>query len=164
MSASRNSATKTFVYFVREDCGGPIKIGFSNDVYRRVKSLSTQAGRRMSLLAAMPGGRDEERRLHERFSGSRVLGEWFHPHAEILAEVRRVTEEYPLPKPERQRMLRFSFTAKEYDAFSKLVDDLAGDGPRPSDTEVLRWVVKEACERRGIPWGTFLPVERSTVA
>ena len=50
------------IYFMQPTDGGPVKIGFSNDVDGRRQALEFHYRRPLAVLATMEGGRDEERR------------------------------------------------------------------------------------------------------
>lgn len=66
------------IYFVTD--GEYVKIGFSDDndgVSQRVSALQTGNARRLSLIATIPGGIEEESILHSVFRDLRVRGEWF---------------------------------------------------------------------------------------
>jgi hypothetical protein len=65
------------IYFIRAVNSGTIKIGVSNDPRRRLESMQTGSPEPLELLGVLPGGVDEERRLHRRFSAFRIHGEWF---------------------------------------------------------------------------------------
>lgn len=71
------------VYFVRNADTGQIKIGISNDVTRRLRTLQTGSAAALDLLGTMPGGRAKEAELHARFADSRTGGEWFDPTPEL---------------------------------------------------------------------------------
>lgn len=66
---SSRDLRQEFVYFAR--LGALLKIGVSVEPKERCRSLNAE------LLAFQSGGRDLERRLHERFSHLRETGEWF---------------------------------------------------------------------------------------
>lgn len=85
------AAPTSSVYFIREHPDGFIKIGVARDAAGRMKSLQTASARDLRLLGTIPGGRDVELRLHERFAGERVRGEWFKPSPRLLAYISRVT-------------------------------------------------------------------------
>lgn len=68
------------VYFVQAgDERGPIKIGISGDVAKRVSSIQTGNPQPCRLLASFEhkNAVDVERRLHDTFSDLRMEGEWF---------------------------------------------------------------------------------------
>lgn len=65
------------IYFIRAVNSGAIKIGVSNDPRRRLESMQTGSPEPLELLGVLPGGVDEERRLHQRFAAYRIHGEWF---------------------------------------------------------------------------------------
>lgn len=81
-----NSAPLTAgVYFVQQGNDGPIKIGVSGNVDKRIRSLSTSSPLPLRLLAVLPGGRGEEQELHKRLAAHRLGGEWFAPVPAVLA-------------------------------------------------------------------------------
>lgn len=73
-----------FVYFVESGVGGPVKIGWSQDVERRVTELQTANAMPLRLLGKIPGRMCDEGRLHERFAHLRMEAEWFQNSSEIL--------------------------------------------------------------------------------
>ena len=80
------------VYFAQCDNGGPVKIGMSNNPISRVYALNTSNPSKVHLLATMPGGRELEREMHERFAGYRLNGEWFDPARELLDFISTIEE------------------------------------------------------------------------
>lgn len=77
-----------FVYFIQAGtAGGPIKIGYSYAPETRLAQLQTSMPDTLRLLAAMPGSVTDERALHSKLRLHRLRGEWFLPHADVLAEV-----------------------------------------------------------------------------
>jgi hypothetical protein len=76
------------IYFVQSERGGPIKIGFTDNLKRRLASMRTHSADKLVVLATCKGDLTDERRLHERFAAHRVRGEWFAPAAELLAAIR----------------------------------------------------------------------------
>lgn len=73
-----------YIYFVATQ--GMVKIGFSSMILDRVSKLSAQSPSRIRFLAALPGGRNIEKALHEMFADDRVKGEWFK-HSPAIREV-----------------------------------------------------------------------------
>ena len=68
---------KTYVYFIRDHNDGLIKIGFSANVHRRMRSFRIVSGTdrlRSRRLA------HEEQRIHGLFKAYRVYSEWFNDH------------------------------------------------------------------------------------
>jgi hypothetical protein len=80
-----------YVYWVATK--GMAKIGFSSQIVDRVGKLQAQSPTRLRLLAAMPGGRDVERELHQIFAEDRIKGEWFRlsPRLKAAADVVKET-------------------------------------------------------------------------
>lgn len=71
------------VYFIRNSAGH-IKIGYSDDPNKRKAGFQTGNSLPLKILACMPGNRDDEQALHERFAECRMSGEWFYPHERLL--------------------------------------------------------------------------------
>lgn len=78
------------IYFLQSDEGGPVKIGTTEDLKTRLVALTTHYGKPLSVLATLPGGRDEEVAIHERFSHLRFgRTEQFRPAVELMAFIGR---------------------------------------------------------------------------
>lgn len=84
------------VYFIGSPSqpGSPIKIGFTTDLKKRLKSLQTGSPNKLEVLAAIEAGGSQERAYHDQFAAHRLHGEWFEPHPDILAEIARLTPTY----------------------------------------------------------------------
>lgn len=78
---------EVWIYFVQGDDGGPVKIGStSGDPIHRMRNI--QGGYPfgfLRLVGLFVGKRRDEVDLHRRFHAHRMIGEWFKPHAEIVA-------------------------------------------------------------------------------
>src|SRR4029077_13210159 len=69
-----------YIYFIQAgDERGPIKIGFSADVEKRLASLRTGNHERLEVIAKIMTDSPAavESRLHEQFADLRLEGEWF---------------------------------------------------------------------------------------
>lgn len=77
-----------WIYFVRRRIDGAIKIGFSEDVDRRIKEIETGAGE-CELIAEMVGRQSREAELHRQFAHRRLHGEWFSPNDELIDLMRK---------------------------------------------------------------------------
>lgn len=73
------------VYFIQIDGkDGPVKIGVTKDIDRRVNTISGSVPYSIRLLGVIEGGRRLEWSLHQRFSKYHIKNEWFRPVEEIL--------------------------------------------------------------------------------
>jgi hypothetical protein len=68
------------LYVVQSGDHGPIKIGRSKNVHRRIQAMQTGHPVRLRLLAIGPGMGELEMRFHYSFGGIRVHSEWFQWH------------------------------------------------------------------------------------
>jgi len=69
---------------------GPIKIGFTKDVGKRLISLSTANPYPLRLLVIEPGNIEMESEIHNDFRDYRLDGEWFLPHPKLLKYIEDV--------------------------------------------------------------------------
>lgn len=80
------------VYFVQGEISKRIKIGHSQDVESRLKSL--QGSERLRLLCVVPDATTEmEIELHEKFAHLRVIGEWFEGSQELVDYINTLKSE-----------------------------------------------------------------------
>lgn len=79
-------ARPTYVYFIGGD-EGPIKIGRSNFVERRLVALQTGAWTKLRVLAKIDERMLSERTMHNKFKAHRLQGEWFVRHPDILEKI-----------------------------------------------------------------------------
>jgi len=79
--------TQYLTYFVRARGMGDIKIGKSNQVAVRVRTLWTAAARGVDLVACYPADVTHETELHREFEHLRLCGEWFRPGAELMTHL-----------------------------------------------------------------------------
>jgi hypothetical protein len=86
------------IYFLQATDGGPVKIGHANDVELRHRQLESHYGRRLVLLAQMPGGHAEELAIHKRFASLRLgKTEQFRPGPKLMAFIGRPLLANPNP-------------------------------------------------------------------
>jgi predicted GIY-YIG superfamily endonuclease len=74
-------AISSLVYFVK--IGKVIKIGFTTDLEKRLKTFRTATAEIMQVLAVFPGNRNLETRLHTLFDDIRICNEFFHDAYQI---------------------------------------------------------------------------------
>lgn len=74
------------IYFVQALQGGPIKIGFTDNVKRRMSTLRSNNGQHLVLLGVMEGTREDERHIHALFEC--IQGEWFRDTESLYDYIR----------------------------------------------------------------------------
>lgn len=77
------------VYFIGH-LDHAIKIGTSYSAKERMKTLQAGSPIKLEILATRPGSTAVEVYYHDAFAAHRLHGEWFTPHADILAEIERL--------------------------------------------------------------------------
>lgn len=80
-----NTEPQSVVYFVQ--IGKHIKIGFSTNLEKRLKSFLTTVSH-VEVIAAIPGDRALEKLLHEKLAEIRVERELFQPDYRISSFIR----------------------------------------------------------------------------
>jgi T5orf172 domain. len=73
-----------YIYFIQAD-NNLIKIGITNNLRTRIRTLCNQNACKLSLLGVIEcDSFENERALHDKFAKHRLHGEWFSPNEEIL--------------------------------------------------------------------------------
>lgn len=88
----RASREDRVCYFAQCGNTGRIKIGVTCELTQRLYWLRTMVTYRLKLLGYVHEAAWPEAVLHERFSEHRYEGEWFEPHADILAFIAEHSE------------------------------------------------------------------------
>ena len=86
------------IYFVQAE-SGPIKIGTSEFPTTRFTTLQVANFERLTMLTFGKSRKNEEARLHERFSESCIRGEWFRPTPELIQFIDDFSKERGRPMP-----------------------------------------------------------------
>lgn len=85
-TAIRKKVTYGRIYFIRQ--GHAVKIGFSQNVFRRLQFLQTCHHEELSIMAEIPGAPCEEVVVHRKFQHLRIRGEWFRLEPELEQFIR----------------------------------------------------------------------------
>lgn len=89
--------TTRYVYFIRPvGLDGPVKIGCSEAPKRRLASLMSWSPLELELVAAVPGGFDLERNIHECFSDLHSHREWFKASPRLTAALLKIASGVPV--------------------------------------------------------------------
>lgn len=75
-----------YIYFVQSE-DGFIKIGCSQNVKSRFRTIQGDNHMKIKLIGKMKGGYDLEAKLHRKFKKFRKRGEWFHPAPELIGYI-----------------------------------------------------------------------------
>lgn len=91
-----------FVYFVSS--GLAVKIGYSVDPTQRFAALQTSHPAKLTLLGRIPGTRELERDLDDRFAKYRRVGEWFTADDALVDAIEGLLANPPPIPPKRVRV------------------------------------------------------------
>lgn len=110
------------IYFIQDGDDGPIKIGYSSEVEKRVQALVTSSHKNLKILFAMGGDMDKEKELHDLFDFAHKKGEWFWPvkslvafieSCNLLSQVSKSLNAIPANDVELSKLLEFAISAKD---------------------------------------------------
>lgn len=73
------------VYFIQAGEGGPVKIGFTDHIGRRISKMQSDNHERLRVIALYEGDQGAEVRIHEQLAAFRLRGEWFSPVENVLS-------------------------------------------------------------------------------
>lgn len=90
--APRPPSESRHIYFVQPRGGGPIKIGITSSVERRLKELQSGHPEELRVIGSFMGTQKDEARLHRELSRHRLHSEWFADSDEVRAAITRETK------------------------------------------------------------------------
>ncbi len=79
------------IYFIQSGYGGPIKIGKTNDVWRRLGDIQTHNPEKLTILGVLDETPGMEMHLHVLFRDLRIRGEWYKPRHRLRKWIARNT-------------------------------------------------------------------------
>lgn len=77
------------VYFIQTGEGGPIKIGYTDDVWLRLSQLQCSHSETLYIRAVIDGGERIEHEKHAQFAFDHIRGEWFRPSDKLLSFIEK---------------------------------------------------------------------------
>lgn len=86
----RKRTRRSYVYFIKAENVGLVKIGYSDRPEERLKSIQGMSPVPLRLLGWMPGSQQDERDLHARFAHLHSHGEWFRVDDDLAALIEEV--------------------------------------------------------------------------
>lgn len=165
--ASYTSERRSVVYFVQATRGGPVKIGLSDNVERRLVELQCSSPYPLRIVATIDGTVTLERELHERFVADRMTGEWFRPSRAIQEYLGTRLAQEPLhgetgvilppydvrPLPDGREYRRIvSLFARGGWWTAPDVGRLLGSHARVSDTARTKWASVKCVRLYSLGW------------
>lgn len=81
---NKNKRKESYVYFIQNPITGYIKIGFTNNLSRRIKTFNTANANDLKLIYYVLADRNFESSMHNYFKDDRVNREWFSPTRVLL--------------------------------------------------------------------------------
>jgi hypothetical protein len=148
------------VYFAQDPIGGAIKIGCTNDVPARIRSLESHYGRSLALRATIEGDLEEERLIFERFAHLRFgRTEQFRPAADLMAFIGLPPDDdidpdlvvamVPVFRWPAAMPITIDLPSDRYAVLKELASE-QGQEPSSFIRSVLEQIVAPEAQRRGI--------------
>lgn len=124
---------RALIYFVRFADDGPIKIGQTINLEKRLGCYRSQHGKHAQVLGVMDGGRIAEKRILERFDHLRisksVVNEWRHPGSDLLEFIKTYCRpwggENDMPTMRQEVVCTLKADERVAPAIKEWVDELA---------------------------------------
>ncbi|QKT97743.1 GIY-YIG nuclease family protein [Acinetobacter lwoffii] len=83
LEKSKKASLTCQTYIIRKQGTNEVKIGKSVQVHKRIRTLETQSGAILEILAIIP--KNIETLLHKQFCSLRTVGEWFDDSQGLIA-------------------------------------------------------------------------------
>ena len=80
----KKAAGESLIYVIQASAGGPVKIGRTTDLKRRLQSIRTTSAHEPRVLRTFAGGKTTEQWVHNRFAAQHIAREWFYFHCEMM--------------------------------------------------------------------------------
>lgn len=91
VKAAAGDRSREYVYFIEVN-RGPIKIGYTKEVAKRLEQIQVLCPYEVRLRALMLGAKRLESALHGRFKSLHIRGEWFRQEGEIAKLLERAPQ------------------------------------------------------------------------
>jgi hypothetical protein len=101
------------IYFVLDPGLKAVKIGYTANKYTlasRLNDFKTGTASMFELIGSMDGSKDDERKIHIRFAGLHIRGEWFRDDATMREYIAKCAQNAQIRQyPERSKPGHLSF-------------------------------------------------------
>ena len=94
------------VYFIHDAESHAVKIGTSVEIERRLRELQTSSPRDLVCIGTLPGGPEDEKRLHVMLAKFRIRGEWFRDDEDLMLMINRLMIEGGIPRTVQNELER----------------------------------------------------------
>jgi len=138
-----------FVYFIREEKSGLIKIGYSDNPQKRLKSLQTGQTKDLEIIMSVKGGVKLEAVLHKAFDCWRVRGEWFLLNRKQIEQAAKIAIQHAITHSEKE----YYYPDKEEIAIKadhdvlEMPDALEMQERSEAASLIFRWIYNALCLR-----------------
>jgi hypothetical protein len=90
---SHDDESERWIYFIQRGEDGPIKIGISNNPFKRLETFQTASDEKLHIRGVFRGTTADEALLHQKFAAQRLRGEWFENTLEIRVAIEELSQE-----------------------------------------------------------------------
>ncbi|MFW8602511.1 GIY-YIG nuclease family protein [Desulfobacterota bacterium M19] len=81
------------IYVIEEGTNGPLKIGTTVDIEKRIKTLQAGNSKQLNVIMTFEGGPSLENKIHKALDKHRVPGtkEWFYRVDEVFSYIQKLS-------------------------------------------------------------------------
>jgi hypothetical protein len=80
----KNQKGNGCIYFIQAEKGGLVKVGYTEDLYKRFRIIQAHSPLKMRIIGKIKGSKATEEEIHSKFARDRKHGEWFEPSKRLM--------------------------------------------------------------------------------
>lgn len=82
------------IYFVKAEGTPYVKIGYAEDVFRRMSGMQTDCPHKIRLIRTVEGDYEQEKSFHHLFAAYHFRGEWFEITEDMIEDLDNFIDSY----------------------------------------------------------------------
>jgi len=84
--SKRKKNENGYIYLIKDEGSGLVKVGYSKNPSKRLKALQTSSPSTLKLLATKEGNYTTESKFHKAYQKDHIRGEWYRLSPQIMED------------------------------------------------------------------------------